>query len=131
MDVLPFVQTNHLLVIAYVDNSLLELPSRHFAVEEDVKLAVGTVLELWQEEVRRDPADDRGAAPDVAALAGHVPAGSVEHLRGEVDYGDFGDVLFECVSDGPLVLDERKDLRKLHGRHRCSEHGDGRIMLLR
>jgi hypothetical protein len=76
-----------LLVITHINDSSLELPSGNLAVEQDVELAVRAVLELRQEEVRRDPADERGAAPDVAALACHVPAGGVEHLGGEVDHG--------------------------------------------
>ena len=80
----------HLLVIAHVDDSLLKLPSRNPAVEQDVKLAVRAVLELREEEVGHDPADKSGAAPDVAALASHVPAGGVEHLRREIDHRNLG-----------------------------------------
>lgn len=81
-----------LLVIAHVDDGLLELPSRNLAVEQNVKLAVGAVLKLGQEEVGHDPADEGGAAPDVAALASHVPAGGVKHLGGKVDHGYLGNL---------------------------------------
>jgi hypothetical protein len=64
------------------------------------------VLELGQEEVRHDPADERSAAPDIAALAGHVPSGGVEHLGCEVDHGNFCNVLFLSVSDGLYLWDE-------------------------
>jgi hypothetical protein len=87
------------------------------------------VLELGQEEVRHDPADERSAAPDIAALAGHVPSGGVEHLGCEVDHGNFCNVLFLSVSDGLYLWDE-ENLRKLHGRHQCSKHGDTQQTLL-
>jgi hypothetical protein len=35
-----------LLIVAHIDDSLLELPSRDPAVEQDVELAVRAVLEL-------------------------------------------------------------------------------------
>jgi hypothetical protein len=75
-----------LLVIAHIDNGLLELPGRNFAVKQNVELTVRAVLELGQEEKCHDPADESSAAPDVAALATEVPAGGIEHLRGEVDH---------------------------------------------
>ena len=96
VQMLPCIATCHLhlLVIAHVDDSLLELPSRDPAVEQDVKLAVRAVLELGQEEVGHDPADESSAAPNVATLASHVPAGGVEHLRREVDHRNFCNLEF-------------------------------------
>lgn len=76
-----------------VDDGRLELPGRDLAVEQDIDLTVGAVLELRQEEEGHDPAHARRAAPDVATLARDVPACRVEQLRGEIDHGDLSDVV--------------------------------------
>lgn len=88
------------LVILDVNDCRPELPGRHLPVEQDVRLAVGAVLELRQEEEGHHPADHGCAAPDVAALAREVPTRRVEQLRGEVDHGDLGDVVGGATHGG-------------------------------
>jgi hypothetical protein len=78
-DVLP------LLVVLHIDHGGRKLPGRHLSMEQDVGLAIGSAAQLGQEEVREDPADGCGTAPDEAALAREVPAGGVEHLRGHCE----------------------------------------------
>lgn len=51
------------------------------------------MLELRQTEVSKDPADDRSTSPDVTALSSQVPASGVQHLRGEVDHRNLGNVV--------------------------------------
>ena len=47
MQTLPCITTcPHLLIIAHIDDSLLELPSRDPAVEQNIELAVRAVLEF-------------------------------------------------------------------------------------
>lgn len=82
-----------LLVLVYVDDSLLELPGGDLALEQDIRLTVRAMLKLRQEEVSHNPANARRTSPDVAALSREVPSVGVEHLRGEVDHGDLGDVV--------------------------------------
>lgn len=82
-----------LMIILDIDDSLVELPGRHLAVEENVQLAVRAMLHLRQEEVCHDPADDSGAAPDIAALATKIPARRIEQLGSEVDHRNLGDVV--------------------------------------
>lgn len=79
---------------------MLELAGGDPAIEQDVALTVGAVLELGEEEVGHDPADEGGAAPDVAALAGQIPPGWVEHLGREVDHGDLGHVVGGAADAG-------------------------------
>lgn len=84
------------MVILNINDRLLELPSRHLAVEENIQLAITPPLELGQTEVRADETDRRSATPNISALACQIPAGRVQHLTGQVDHGDFGDVV--CAS---------------------------------
>lgn len=88
-----------LLVISNTDNGRLELPGRDLAVEQDISLAVRTVLELRKAEVCQDPADDGSSAPDVAAFSSDVPSGRVQELRSQVNHGDLGNVV-GCATDG-------------------------------
>jgi hypothetical protein len=89
-----------LLVILDVNNSRLELPGRDLAIEQDVAFTVRAVLELRKEEVGHHPADASGASPDVTALACEIPSCRVEHLRGEIDHGDLGDVVGGTTDTG-------------------------------
>lgn len=84
------------MVILNINDRLLELSCRHLTSEENVQLAITPALELRQTKVCADEADRRSATPNVSALARQVPAGRVQHLAGEVDHGDFGDVV--CAS---------------------------------
>ena len=52
--------------------SLGPLASRHLALEQDVDLAVGSVLHLGQVEEGREEADEAGGTPDVTTLATEV-----------------------------------------------------------
>lgn len=56
------------------------------------------MLQLGQEEEGHDPTDDRGATPHIATLARQIPARGIQHLGGEVDHRDLGDVV-GCSSD--------------------------------
>lgn len=89
-----------LLIVLDIDYSLLELPGRNLAVEEDIKLTVRAVLHFRQEEVCQDPAHNRGAAPDETTLARHVPTSRVEQLRRQVDHGNFGNVVRSATDTG-------------------------------
>jgi len=62
------------VVLRHVDDSLLELPRRNLAVEENVQLAVTPTLEFWQTKVCTDEADRCSTAPNVSTLASQVPA---------------------------------------------------------
>lgn len=84
------------MVILDINDSLLELSCGHLTVEQNVQLAVTPALKFWQSEVCTDEAHRCSAAPDVSTLACQVPAGRVQHLTGEVDHGDFGNVV--CTS---------------------------------
>lgn len=64
----------HLLVVVDVDVSLLPLTSGNLAVEQDVNLAVGSVLHLRQEEERDNETEETSASPDITALAAKVSA---------------------------------------------------------
>lgn len=80
----PFhlIDRHALLIILNVNNGRLELPSRNFAIEQNVAFTVRAVLELRKKEVGHHPADASGTSPDVTALACEVPSCRVEHLRG-------------------------------------------------
>ena len=97
---LLLISHHTLLVLLDVNNSRLELPGRNLAIEQDVHFTVRAVLELRKEEESHDPADASGSSPDVTALACQVPSGRVEHLRGEVDHGNFGDVVGGTTDTG-------------------------------
>ena len=88
------------VILRDVDDSLLEVPRGHLAVEQDVQLAVTPSLELGQSEVGADEAHRRSAAPDVATLAREIPAGRVQHLAGEVDHWDLGNVVSTSADTG-------------------------------
>jgi len=81
------------VVVLDINNRLLELPRRHLAVEQDVQLAITPALQLRQAKEGRREAHSRGTAPDIPTLACEVPAGRVQHLAGEVDHRDLGDVV--------------------------------------
>lgn len=89
-----------LLVVFDIDNSMFELPGRNPAIEQDITLTVRAVLEFGQKQERHDPADKSGAAPDITALACEIPSGRVEHLRGEIDHGNLGDVIGSAPDTG-------------------------------
>lgn len=61
-----------LLVGLDVDKRLCPLARGHLALEQDVDLAVGSVLHLRQEEVGQQEAHETRSGPDVAALAAEV-----------------------------------------------------------
>lgn len=89
-----------LLVFMDVDDGLLELPRRDFALEQDIRLTVRAVLQLRKEEVSHHPAYARSTSPDVAALSREIPPCGVEHLRGKVDHGDLGNVVRSTTNAG-------------------------------
>jgi hypothetical protein len=62
----------HLLVVLDVDHSLLPLASRDVALEQDVDLAVGSVLHLRHKEVCHDETEETSSSPDVSALSAKV-----------------------------------------------------------
>jgi hypothetical protein len=61
-----------LLIIVNIDDSLGPLACWNLAVEQDVDLAVRSVLHLRQEEVCENEAEETSATPDVTALATEV-----------------------------------------------------------
>lgn len=75
-----------LLILVDTNDSRTKLPRRDLAIKQDVRLAVRAMLELRQPEVRRDPANQSSAAPDVAALSSEIPSRGVKHLRSEIDH---------------------------------------------
>jgi hypothetical protein len=62
------------LVVLGVDDGTLPLASRHVAVEQDVDLAVGAALHLWDVVVGQDQAKECRACPNIAAFAAEVSA---------------------------------------------------------
>lgn len=64
----------NLLVVVDINLCLGPLASWNLAPEQNVNLAVGTSLELWQEEVCSDQAEETSGTPDVTALAAEITA---------------------------------------------------------
>jgi hypothetical protein len=60
------------LVVLGVDDGTLPLASRHVAVEQDVDLAVGAALHLWDVEVGQGQAEECRACPNIAAFSAEV-----------------------------------------------------------
>ena len=107
------------MVIRHVDDSLLELPRRDLAVEENIQLAITPSLEFGQAEVRTDEAHSRSAAPNVATLASQVPACRVQHLTSEVDHWNLSHVVGASA-------DTCRERSQHHGARLCDDGvGDG------
>jgi hypothetical protein len=68
--------------------------------EQDIDLSEGSVLHLRDEHPRQDGAEERGAGPDVAALAAQVPLVAVQHVAGEEDAGDVDQVVGAATDAG-------------------------------
>lgn len=66
---IPAHLLQHLLVVVDVDDRLLPLAGRDMALEQDVDLAVGAALHLWQTPPGNDKTDECRGAPDVPTLA--------------------------------------------------------------
>jgi len=82
-----------LLVILDVENGRSEFPGRNLSIEQNINLTIRAVLELRKEEVRHYPADKGSTSPDVTAFACEVPSCGVKHLRGQIDHGNFRDIV--------------------------------------
>lgn len=67
-----FLATFHLLIVVNIDDSLGPLASGYFALEQDVNLAIGSVLHLRQVDVCQGKADKTSTGPNVAALAAKI-----------------------------------------------------------
>jgi hypothetical protein len=89
-----------LLVIFRVDDGRLELSSWNLAVEQDIALTVGAMLELREEEESHAKADAGSTPPDVTTLSCQVPPCWVEHLRGEIDHWDLSDIVGGTTDTG-------------------------------
>jgi hypothetical protein len=87
-----------LVVVLHIDDSALELPRRHLAVEQDIQLAVTPALEFRQAEVSTDEAYCRSATPDVATLACQIPACRIEHLTCKVNHWNFSNLIRKSLS---------------------------------
>lgn len=55
-----------------IDLDLLPLAGLDLATEEDIDLAIGTVLHLWEPLPSHEGTDKRSAGPDVSTLASEV-----------------------------------------------------------
>jgi hypothetical protein len=69
-------------------------------VEQNVDLSEGSVLHLRNEHPGQDGAEERGAGPDVAALAAQVPLVAVQHVAGEENAGDVDQVVGAATDAG-------------------------------
>jgi hypothetical protein len=63
-----------LLVVLGVDDGILPLASRHMAIEEDVDLAVGSALHLWDVEVGKSETEECRACPNITTFSAEVSA---------------------------------------------------------
>jgi hypothetical protein len=88
-----YANRHALVVVLDINNGALELPGRYLTVEQNVNFTVRAVLELGQEEVGHDPAENSGASPDVTTLARQIPPGWVQHLRGQEDHWNLGNIV--------------------------------------
>lgn len=59
----------------------LELPSRNFALKQNVKLRIATTLGLWQAEKCPRKTQERSAGPEEACFGLPIPVGWVQHVR--------------------------------------------------
>lgn len=78
-----------LLVGLDIDNSRGPLAGGDLALEQDVDLAVGSVLHLGQEEEGGEEADEAGAGPDITAPATEV--GLLRYMLVTVHHKDRGE----------------------------------------
>jgi hypothetical protein len=58
-----------------------ELPSRNFALKQNVKLRIATALGLWQAKERPRKTQERRAGPEEACFGFPVPVDWVQHVR--------------------------------------------------
>jgi hypothetical protein len=70
------------------------------AVEQDINLTERSVLHLRDEHPGQDGAEERGAGPDVTALAAQVPLVAVQHVAGEENAGDVDQVVGAAADAG-------------------------------
>jgi hypothetical protein len=89
-----------LMIILDVDNRLLELPSWHLTVEQNVQLAVTSALQLRQSKERARKTNSRSPAPDIPTLARQIPPRRVQHLTSEVNHRDLSHIVGSAPDSG-------------------------------
>lgn len=82
-----------LLVIVDIDDCPLPLAGWNMTIEQDINFAVRSVLHLWEPDPSHDCAEKGSAGPDVTALATKVSLVRVEHVAGQEDTRNVGQVV--------------------------------------